>query len=284
MSQKKSQRFAWLKKFAYDRPVIFSILVFLVAGLLTEIPLSGVFAPGVGYPVAKFLEGIIEQVLVGLLLVGLIVILGLFKQAGFTSPRRWKAVWLVWPLLAIALVNVSSLFDGSMAIDTSHPGRIILYVCLVLSVGFFEETLGRGLILTVLMQKWGGTRKGIYAAVFVSSAIFGIAHIFNLIFGRITLLACVTQIIYGFFFGVIFAACFLRNNSIWPVLIMHAAVDFGGDMLREIAVGGASQLPATNTSLAQAASTLAITLLLFLYGVFILRKVSPRESVEQVAG
>jgi membrane protease YdiL (CAAX protease family) len=276
--QNKNFSIEWMKRFAYGKPVLFSILIFLVAGLLTEIPLKGIFSPLVGYPDAKFFEGIIEQILVGLILVGLIVKLGLFKKAGFTPLNKWKALWLIWPLVVIAFINISSLIDGTLIINTSHPGLIILYTCLVLSTGFFEETLGRGLILSVMLQKWGNTRQGIYLAVFVSSAIFGVAHIFNLVFNRLPLLASLTQIVYTFFFGVIFAACFLRNNSIWPVIIIHAAIDFGGDMLREITVGGGSQIPVTNSTFMEVISTLIVTLLLFLYGIFILRKVIPSEN------
>jgi membrane protease YdiL (CAAX protease family) len=85
-----------------------------------------------------------------------------------------------------------------------------------------------------------------------------------------------TQIIYSVFFGVIFAACFLRNNAIWPVMLMHAAVDFGGG-LRHIAVEG-SQIAVANNTPAQAIDALIITLPLFLYGLFILRKVAPDEK------
>jgi hypothetical protein len=50
-----------MKRFAFDRPVIFSLLVILVAGLLTEIPLTTFFVPLLGDPGAEFLEVIIEH-------------------------------------------------------------------------------------------------------------------------------------------------------------------------------------------------------------------------------
>jgi flagellar biogenesis protein FliO len=54
---------------------------------------------------------------------------------------------------------------------------------------------------------------------------------------------------------------------------MHAAIDLGGG-LRHIAVEG-GQIAAANNTLAQALSALVIILPLFLYGLFILRKVAP---------
>ncbi|MBN1935090.1 MAG: CPBP family intramembrane metalloprotease [Anaerolineae bacterium] len=273
---KNLSRIDKVKRLASDRPMLFSLLVMPAAILLTEIPLHGILLPLLDDPGARFLEGIIEQTLVGLVLVWLLVKLDLFEKARFTSPRQWKALWLMWPLVIITLLNFSSLIEGKLAIDTSRPGRIALYTCLALSIGFFEEVLGRGVILTVMLRKWGHTRRGIYQAVLVSSALFGVAHIINLIIGRLPLLANLTQVVYAFFFAVIFAACVLRNNSIWPMAVMHAAFDFGGK-LREIAIGGGSQIAVTNSTVQEAASTIIITLFLFLYGIFILRKVAPCE-------
>jgi membrane protease YdiL (CAAX protease family) len=279
MSQNKnSGRIEWMKRFAFDRPVIFSILVILAAGLLTEIPFNVIFVPLVGDPGAEFLKVIIGHVLTGLILVGLLVKLGLFKKAGFTPPSQWKALWLVWPLVVLTLLNLSSLIDGSLAIDTSRPDLIILYTCLNLSIGFCEEIMGRGVVLSVMLRKWGGnSQRGIYLAVLVSSALFGAAHLFNLMTGRLPLLANLTQIVYSFVFGVVFAACFLRNNAIWPVMIMHAAIDFAGG-LRHIAVDEGIQTALANTTIMEAVSTLIISLPLFLYGIFILRKVTPCEN------
>jgi membrane protease YdiL (CAAX protease family) len=278
MSQNKnSGRIEWMKRFAFDRPVIFSLLVILAAGLLTEIPLSVIFIPLLGDPGGKFLGDFIVHALTGLILVGLLVKLGIFKNARFTPPNQWKALWLAWPLVVITLLNLSSLIDGSLVIDTSRPGLIILFTFLALSIGFCEEVMGRGVVLSVMLRKWGNSRRGIYLAVLVSSALFGVAHIFNIVAGRLPLLANLTQIIYSFFFGVVFAACFLRNNAIWPMTIMHAAIDFAGG-LRHIAVGGGSQTDVATSTMTNAVIALIVTLPLFLYGMFILRKVAPFEN------
>lgn len=120
----------------------------------------------------------------------------------------------------------------------------------------------------------GNTRKGIYlAAVIVSSGLFGVLHIINLFMNRLTLLATVTQTIYALFFGVFFAACLLRTNSIWPVIVFHAIFDICGD-LNAIAIGGNfGQIHQTTWN--DAITTVIITLPLFIYGLFILRKVKP---------
>jgi CAAX protease family protein len=277
MSQKGNARTEWLKQFAFGKPVTFSMLIIIFAGLLTEIPVRGVLEPLAGDRGAKLLQVTIGHTLTGFVLVGLLAKLGLLQDARFTSPRRWKAVWLVWPLVLLSLLNFSSLFDGSLEIDTSRPGLIVLFCFLNLSIGFCEEVMGRGVVLSVMLRKWGTTRRGIYRAALVSGALFGAAHIFNLVTGHLPLLSNLTQIVYSIFFGVFFAACFLRNNSIWPLIIMHTVLDFGGG-LRHIAVDGGSQAAVANSTAAGIISALVVTMPLLLYGLFILRKVTPPDQ------
>jgi len=274
MLHKMNLQMDWMKRFAFSWPVIFSLLVILVAGLLTELPFDLFFIRLVGNPAAEFFKVAISHTLTGLILVGLLHKLGLFKQAGFTPPGQWKAVWLAWPLALFTLLNLDSLIDGSLVIDTARPGLIVLYVGMNLAIGFCEEVMARGVVLSVLLRKWGHTRRGIYVAVLVASALFGISHVFNVVAGRRPLLSGLTQIGFSIFFGVVFAACFLRNKSIWPMIIVHALVNMAGS-LRHIAVGGAVQTAVADITIAQAIMSVVITLPLFLYGLFILRRVEP---------
>ena len=118
-----------------------------------------------------------------------------------------------------------SLLSGSLVIDASRPGLIALYIIRNLAIGFCEEVMGRGVVLTVMLQKWGQSWRGIYRAVLISSALFGVAHIFNLLTGRLPAMANLAQIIVSFTLGIAFAACLLRNNAIWPVMLIHTVMD-----------------------------------------------------------
>jgi len=144
---------------------------------------------------------------------------------------------LMWPLLILSIINGLDVFTGTLVIDGSKPILIILYALLYVSVVFVSVIQNRGVMMTVMVQKWGTTRKGIYKAVIVSSVLFGLLHLVNFAMGRYSLLAAVTQTGYALFFGVFFGACMLRNNSIWPVIFGHALFDFFG-ALNAISVGG----------------------------------------------
>ncbi len=264
-----------IKSLAYEKPVLFSIVVIMLAAVLTEIPLKSGFPEFQDQQSLEYLFGTLEQTLVGIGLIVLLHYLGLFDQVGFNSPVKWKSVWLGWPMLIMAAINALPLLEGNLVIDTSKPIHIILYTLLFLSTGFLEETLFRGTVLFIMLRKWGNTRMGIYLTVIGSNMLFGFTHLVNLFQHRYTLLASLTQICFAMFFGVFFAACMLRNKSIWPVIILHMLVNFCGN-LEEISVGGGISTAPYSVTLGDALSSLLVTFPLLLYGLFLLRKEKPQ--------
>ncbi|GAP13387.1 CAAX protease self-immunity [Longilinea arvoryzae] len=266
-----------VKSVIFKYPILASIVFLLASVFLTEINFQDFLAPYLDFQNASYLVGIIEQGTVSVLLVILIGRLGILKDAGFTGRINWRSLWVIWPIFVYCVLNGgTSPFDGTFSIDTSQPIRIVLYLLLYLSTGFFEEILFRGLILNLFLRKWGTTRGGTYLAVVVSSSIFGIAHLINLVMGRRTLLSTLPQIAYGTFFGIFFAACFLRNKSIWPVIFCHALFDMCGNF-QDIAVGSLTFGKIEETSPEAALVTIAIMLPLMLYGFFLLRKSGPSD-------
>ena len=267
-----------IKNFSKKYPVVFAIIVLAIATPLTELHLENLFVSFLDEQSASYLSGIIQQGGVSILLIGLLKWLGMLKEAGFTRISEWKQVWLVWPILVLSILNLDEpFFDGTAVFDLSHPWLPVLFLLLYLSVGFIEEILLRGVVLPFMLRKWGRSKKGIVFAVVFSSVIFGLLHLINLFAGRRTLLSTGTQIIYGLFFGVFFAACFLRNRSIWPVIITHALFDLMGN-LNDILVGG-NFGTVHEINLQGALFSIIFTMPLLFYGLFILRKVQPQDIV-----
>jgi membrane protease YdiL (CAAX protease family) len=112
--------------------------------------------------------------------------------------------------------------------------------------------------------------------------VFGLAHLINLVKNPELLLATFAQIFYATFFGVIFAALLLRTHSIWLMIFLHALFNFCGS-IEEISINGgiaASEITKASTTLTNAVSVIVITLPLLIYGLIILRKVSPKNVFE----
>lgn len=271
-----------LKTFSLQQPVLFALGVILLSILTTELPLDRLFAPHMSEHAAHYLSITLQQGLVGLALFWVLARFDWLGLAGFTPPAKWKALWLGWPLVLYTLLNASDWIGGGLTMDTSRPGVIALFTLTNLSTGWVEEIMGRGLVLIPLLLAWGQTRKGMYGAVITSSALFGIAHIINILLGRRLLVDGLAQIVYSTFFGVIFAACLLRNQTIWPMMLLHAAFDFAGN-LSEISIGGVLHTAPKAMEISSALILGAITLPLFLYGLFILRKVKLTAYVQETA-
>ena len=272
-----------LKSFAYQCPLLVSVAVIVIFTFLTETTaLEPFFSKYFDRQSAAYSSGVIVQGLSSVVLVIFIAALGLSGKAGFTKPKEWKQVWLIWPMIVLSILAGWSFFNGTLEIDTSKPLVITLYLLVYLSTGFYEEILCRGFMLTVMMRKWGDTKRGIYLAALTSSIIFGIIHLVSLFLGRISFMAGMTQVLYAVFSGVFFAACLLRNSLIWPAIIVHAIFDICSD-LNAIAVGGSfGQVSNTNSTLADALSTIVIFLPLLIYGLFLLRKVKPDDHIREM--
>jgi membrane protease YdiL (CAAX protease family) len=263
------------KTFVTKYPLISVIVLILFSTVLTEIHVEDKLSALLDFQSASYLVGIVEQTGVGLLLLLLLSKLGLLEAAGFTQPSKWKQVWLIWPILLYSVLNSgTSPFDGTLTIDTSKPLLIVLFILLYLAVGFMEEIVFRGATLSILLNKWGGSRKKIYWVVLLSNLAFGSLHIVNLIMGRRTLLSTGAQVLYGTFFGVFFAACFLRNKSIWPVIFGHALFDLCGNF-SDISVGSLTFNQVMDLTWQDALVSTLITLPLLVYGLVLLRKVEP---------
>ena len=269
-----------VKTLIFKYPVISAIIIMLIGAFLTEIHLEENLFSSMEEQYASYLTGVITQGGVSILMIWLLHWLGLLKQGGFTKPKEWKQLWVNWLLLVYCMLNIDfAVFDGTNPIRWNEPGLLVLFVLLFIAVGFVEEILFRGVMLPLMLRKWGSSRKGIYWTVIFSSAVFGLVHIFNLMMGRRTLMGTIPQIVYAIFFGVYFAACFLRNNSIWPVIFTHAVFDLCGNFT-EIAVNSnfGVKIDATWQGFG---FTALFTLPLFIYGLILLRKVQPGQWGEE---
>lgn len=104
--------------------------------------------------------------------------------------------------------------------------RLLLFFVFNMTVGAVEEILYRGLIFNSFRKYFGESKKGIYRAALLSGAVFGIVHLTNLIFAPDLVIATITQVIYAFFFGVLFAVIYYRTDNLLPCIILHGIFDF----------------------------------------------------------
>lgn len=210
-----------LRKFSERHPVIFSLFVFpLVPVSLGLLQLGGACLLGFdGIGIADLQDSMkILSVLVYLLLLWR---LGWLRPTGLLQLGGWK-VWLL--LLALTAAELAVLIQGltgSFALSNllvfDNPPEYVL-------VGLFEEIAFRGLIFYALLKAWKDRRSGIWAAVLVSSLMFGVFHMGSLASGN-SVIGALFQSASSAITGVLYAGLVLFGGSLWPVIAGHFLVD-----------------------------------------------------------
>ena len=164
------------------------------------------------------LEGInqkfIGKIIISIFAIILLSTLGWWREAYFVPPSQWK-MWV--PFLPLLLLPILSALVSDF--NVSDPVQIAFFALYTLIVGFAEEAIVRGLMLRALRP------KGLMQAVFLSSLIFGLMHLANLMMGADPG-STVTQVIYATLIGIAFAGTLEAGGTILPLIIIHALVDF----------------------------------------------------------
>lgn len=252
-----------------ERPLMASIVILFAAIGADFIPLSPLLQNICGEQASDYLDGIIKQVLITIALIAGLKKIGLFEEAGFRC--KVKDLWIGWPMILFCLLMVFDFQGGGKAIDWNKSGIIILFVLTYLSTGLFEETVCRGVVFNLMNNKWGKTRRGCYLALFLSSLLFGVSHFIHFFLGNEDLIQSLAQVMYATFFGVFFCGCFVRNKSIYPIMILHGLLDIVCD-LDEIVVGGGIDKSMKTMSIEGATVLVGITVPFLIYGFWCVRK------------
>jgi uncharacterized protein len=189
---------------------------------------------------------------------GILLVLGLlwWKRAGFSTLGDRHDIVLYLLPIGIALISV---VEG---VTIPAPSMIVLFAIFSLVVGFAEETFFRGLILPTLLP------VGIWRAVLISALLFAAPHLLNAVGGVWDPFFTVADSVAAFGIGIAFAALLIRTGSIWPLIGIHALVNFTALLSL-----GSLSIPAQ--TFGQLAVTLVVGILMTLYGVYLLRPGKP---------
>ena len=135
-----------------------------------------------------------------------------------------------------------------------------------------EEAVFRGLVLRILLP------QGQLRAAVLSSMIFAVVHLLNLIAGA-NFADTILQVIVAFLMGLAFVAPLAVTRNIWPLIFIHALSNFGG----YLTVGGILNTASTSQSptLSQAVSTLIFPLILAIFSFWLLVRTQRRNRLGQ---
>ncbi len=153
----------------------------------------------------------------------------------FKKVRHW--LYLL-PCLVIAIDNFPfySYFSGNMQIIRKEFLDVVLFTFYCITIGLFEEIVFRGILFSILCERFSKDKKGLVKAFVFSSVIFALAHLFNLFVGA-GIGETLLQVCYTVLTGGLFAFAFIKTKNILSAVFIHAVYNFSGLILSTSGLG-----------------------------------------------
>ncbi|WP_027077485.1 CPBP family intramembrane glutamic endopeptidase [Maribacter antarcticus] len=214
-----------------------------------------------------------------ILILALFVIkkLKIVELSGLSQQMKLQNKFLILIPFYLVIIGVFSL----LGTDLSSISTIdfILLSLTMLSVGFVEEFIFRGILQSVFLKKYAHRKNGILIGIFLPAALFGALHLLNLKMSNIP--ASIGQVVYAFFIGVAFGAILLKTNKVIPLAIIHGLINtvFSiNTLLNDSAVAGEIE----QQDIGQAIGSMLVVLPLFIVGLCIIRKINIGSIQEKI--
>ncbi len=170
----------------------------------------------------------------------LVLLAGSGDWKGDFSRFGKKLLWCL-PCFLVVLANFpfGALIGGTASVD--RPGLLPLFLLECLLVGLMEELFFRGFVHTAIRKKLSSRKFGYIGSVLISSAIFSVWHLLNLLEGA-GLAATFLQMGYTFLLGGMFAVVLDRTENLWLCVLLHALFDVGGNLVSSVGSGSPWEL------------------------------------------
>ena len=207
--------------------LIVSVVLAILIGFSVKIPtlISGLAGLDISDTVMDLLKDATRLVSVFLMIFLSKKLLN--EKIKFGKENLIKGIFLYG--LAVIAIDIFHLIWNYGGVEKSAseiiPSLLILIIT-SLCIGLFEETLCRGFLFNAFKDYFGDSKKGIYLSVFLSSFIFGLFHLLNLVDKPYLVIGTICQVLYATFGGVLFAVIYYRTQNILPGIILHASFNF----------------------------------------------------------
>lgn len=184
------------------------------------------------FPFPRAVDGVVSLVASFFVAVALMKWRGQSWPAfGLKAPNRWWSIPLwalavlavnivaqntVVPALAAALGLTPPDFSRYDVVYQNLPMLLLVGSGAMITGGFIEEFLYRGLIIDRLARVFGGGRWGLVAAALLNGLPFGLIHFEWGVGGMLM------TTVMGSVLGVMFL---LTGRNLWPLIVAHATLD-----------------------------------------------------------
>ena len=207
-----------LKKFATRFPVLFGLMLIALYPVLAFLayPVSMLFPSS---EVGQLYSAAAIKLTMFLACVLILWRFGWIGASGITRIGSRKTWMVVAVIFAYHLVVDLYAFTGKVGIVTANSPMGLANLVYYLPASLFEEMMFRGLILLAMVSAWGDTKRGLAKAVFFSSLLFGLIHLYNL--ANLPAGVVGLEAVGAAMLGILWAALVLISGSLWPAILLH---------------------------------------------------------------
>lgn len=192
-----------------------------------------------------------------------------FNKVFSVFNRKGLATIICGGIIAVNNFPIIGLLGGNVRI-TASDRDLLLFVCYCVSIGLFEELSFRAIVFPIVAGIFGDKKHGLFLSVLVSSAVFGMAHIVNVLSGA-GVLSTVLQVGYSFLLGGLCATLVVKTENVIPSIIIHSLYDVGGLICDEFG-GGIVLAVGDRWDTLTVVMTAVVTVIILIYIAFVLAK------------
>lgn len=188
----------------------------------------------------------------------------LLLLSGIKKQPLKKPLLLLFPLIYLVLMNLVFSDMENAQITLANLSMLLLYT---ISIGVAEELSIRGFLQTYLLKHFSHKKKHTVTIILSVAFFFGVLHLIKFdkgFYGELS------QVFFAAFIGALFGILLLITKRIYPLIIIHAAIDFAAKIDTVGVPVAASQ--SGGTSLVNAILTVLLVLPCLLVALFLMRK------------
>jgi membrane protease YdiL (CAAX protease family) len=272
MVKKFSDRYTTLFSFV----VAFVSLALSVAGTLllafmfnVDVTNPDIANPEIG--VKLYTASVLGKIVMTVFVIFIIITVKMSPVMKPSSKGLLRGLALGWFFILGGVLLCAGSFDFSKISSIKQGAWLVLliYAAETLLAGISEEFLCRGLLYNTIFSR----NKNVKQTVFISSAIFGVIHMINIIHQPI--IGTLVQVVYAFAFGVLLTAVYVRCKNIWAVVILHGFFNFAtgaANILTPLDNIGVSSVSGIAAEIIAAIPVLVLSIFTVCLGMILIRK------------
>lgn len=166
-----------------------------------------------------------------------------YRVFSFTPFKRPMAALTFAVALLVAVNNFPIIALATGRCSLTEPTYMLGFLALeCLAVSAFEELAFRGVFLLYVLENRRKSKGQILFTTAVASAVFGLAHLINIVDGA-SLPSVILQVGYSFLIGGMCAVVLLWTRNILACVLVHAVYNFGGHIIFRLGTGALWDAP-----------------------------------------